>query len=353
MQQRTKSSTGRILAQMIFLFTIVLSGVLFSASFVQAAVRVNWYNGENETEISVEAGSKFYIGDYIGIYSDTSSSTASLEKASYRTQDKKIASVNGKGYLAARKVGTTDITVVCQGKTLICHLTVEKKGTFDQTRSVKELKAAAKTLAKGMPKKLNASKGFKLYQKRSDYLEAYGGTASELSYDGFVYERNRPSRGEADYPRSSRLAVPEAGRYLTVDALLHQFMRANNPASKSSKKTMKVASASASSKSGKIIIKLTGKLGAEQILAAQLAFTRENSVAEGKSKANYTMTVYDETANRFYRGKTLLKKGSRQLEVKLTAANRSPSEEVKIEKGHVYMLGSQMDWANGTKVTAK
>ena len=32
----------------------------------------------------------------------------------YRTQNKKIAAVNGKGYLNAKKVGTADITVRCQ-----------------------------------------------------------------------------------------------------------------------------------------------------------------------------------------------------------------------------------------------
>lgn len=351
MQRRKR---GRIAAHLAGLLVMAAFCIWCSVSFVQAAVRVQWYNGETETEISVEAGAKFYIGDFVSIYSDSASSvTASLGKASYRTQNKKIASVNGKGYLSAKKAGTTDITVVCQGKTLLCHLTVEKKGAFEQTRAIRELKAAAKTLAKGMPKKLNAAKGYNLYRKRANYLEDYAGAAAELSYDGFVYEQKRPSRNETDYPRSARLAVPEAGRYLTAEALLRQFLRANNPVSVSSKKTMRVASATASSKTGKIMIKLTKKLGADQILAAQLAFSKENPITAGKSKANIRMTVYDETANRFYKGNPVLKKGSRQIEVKLAAGSSSTSETVKIEKGHVYMLGSEMDWANGTKVTAK
>lgn len=35
---------------------------------VQAAgLQVQWYNGETETDISVEKGQKFYLGDFISI----------------------------------------------------------------------------------------------------------------------------------------------------------------------------------------------------------------------------------------------------------------------------------------------
>ena len=350
MQQTTKGRAIRRLA--FFLAAAMFFTAVFPASLTRAAVRVNWYNRELETEITVEAGAKFYIGDFVNVYSDTAVSTASLGKASYRSQDKKVAAVNGKGYLSAKKPGTTEITVVCQGKTLTCHLTVEKKDTFEQTRSVKELKAAAKTLAKGMPKKLNAAKGYNLNRKMAGYMEVYNGTAKELSYDGFLYEGKRPSRDKVDYKRSAQLAVPEAGRFRTADALLNQFKTDNNPVSVTSKKTMRIASASASSKTGKITIKLTKKLSAEQILGAQLAFPKENST-EGKTKANISMSVYDETENKYYRGKPVLKKGSRQLEVQLISSVNGIAESVKIEKGHVYMLGSELEWSNGVKMTAK
>lgn len=349
MRQNKKSKAAAGLA--FFLITAVLVAML-PDFFVQAAMRVDWYNGGTETEIAVEAGEKFFIGDFVRIYSTGTVSTASLGKASYRSQNKKVAAVNGKGLLNAKKAGTSDITVTCQGKSLICHLTVEKKKTFEQTRSVKELKEAAKKLAKGMPKKINAAKGFGLKQKKADYMEVYNGTAKELSYDGFLYEEKRPARNQADFKRSARLAVPQAGRFLTADALLQQFMITNNPVSLDSKKTMRIASAAANSKTGKITIKLKNKLSAEQILAAQLAFPKEN-VTEGKAKANITMTVYDETANQFYRGSLALKKGSRQLTVELLSKESWILEPPKIEKGHVYMLGSQLEWSNGVKMTAK
>ncbi len=352
MQQIKKS---RLLARFSFFLAVMMLFAGLRPSYAKAAVvQVNWYNGSAETEISVEAGSKFYLGDFVRIYSDTVSATASLVKASYRTQDKKVASINGKGYLSAKKAGTTDITVNCQGKTLTCHLTVEKKGTFEQTGGVKELKAAAKTLAKGMPKKLNAAKGFGLNKKKADYLISYGDScATELSYEGFFYENKRPARNQADYKRSARLAVPEAGRYLTAEALLRQFLLTNNPFSVTSKRTMRITSGAANSKNGKFTAKLAKKVGTEQILAAQLAFPKENNSIASKTKANFIMSVYDETANRFYKAKPVLKKGSRQIDIQLLLYANGIYQQAKIEKGHVYQFGSGLTWAGGVKVTAK
>ena len=115
---------------------------------------------------------------------------------------------------------------------------------------------------------------------------------------------------------------------------------------------MQAASFSASSKTGKFIVKLKKKLDADQILAAQLAFPKQN-ITEGRTKANITITVYDETANRYYKGKPVLRKGSRQLEFQPLSGASGMGAPVKIEKGHVYMLGSEWDWSDGIKITAK
>lgn len=352
MQQTGKSKGPKYL---LFFLAAALLVIGLPASFVPAAaLQVHWYNGEAETEISVEAGSKFNIGDFISVHSDTVSSTASLGKASYRTQDGRVASVNGKGNLNAKKAGQTDITVTCQGKTLTCHLTVERKGAFGQTTAIKELRSAAKSLAKGMPKKLNAAKAYNLNQKKTNYLESYGAYAvKDFSYDGFLYTDKRSSKDLVPPQRSAQLAVPEAGRYLAAEALLRQFLITNNPVSTGSKRTMRIASVTANSKNGKIMVKLTKKLGAEQIVAAQMAFPDQNGELSGRTRANITVSVYDETDNRFYRGKPVLKKGSRQIEIKLLSFADGRYQNANIEKGHVYMLGPETDWSNGTKVTAK
>ena len=248
----------------------------------------------------------------------------------------------------------TDITVSCQGKTLLCHLTVEKKGTFVQSEAVKELKAAAKTLAKGMPKKLNAAKGYTLKRKRDAYLIAYGMySANKLAYDGFLFENERPAPDTVSDRRSAMLAVPEAGRYLTAEALLRQFQLSNNPASLESKKTMRIASATASSKKGKFTVRLAGKISAEQILAAQLAFPDENGYDALKTKANMTVSIFDETDRAYYRGNLTLKKGSKQFEVEPVVYVYGGYVRKELVRGHVYMIGSDMNWANGTKVTAQ
>ncbi len=346
-----KRSTVQIV---IGLAAACLLFLLAAAPVLAASPRVQWYNGELETDITVEAGSKFYIGDFVSILGENVSSTASLVKASYRTGDRKVASVNGKGFLNVKKAGTTDVTVVCQGTTLICHLTVEKKNTFEQTTAVKKLKEAAKILAKGLPKKLNAAKGYNLRKKRDAYFSTYGHmSARALAYDGFLYEKERVSQSTMSAKRSEKLAVPEAGRYLTAEALLRQFLLTNNPVSIKSAKTMRIASVTANLKSGKFTIKLTQKLKAEQIFAAQLAFPRLNTNDTNRKQADITMTIYDETAGIYYQGFVKLKQGAKQFTVQPVESVYGGYKNVELVKDHVYMLESGMSWANGTKVTVK
>ncbi len=336
------------------MIAVIFLAVIFIKPMSADAAWISWYNGESETTISVEAGTKFYIGDFVRILSNGASSTASLAGATYSSQDKKVATVSGKGYLNARKEGTTDVTVSCQGKTMICHLTVEKKKTFDQTEAVRELKAAAKKLAKGMPKNLTAAKGFALKKKGDEYLQKYGSYCSyALAYDGFLFENERPVPDTMDDSRSGKLAVPEAGRYLTAEALLRQFMLANDPTSVHSKKTMRIASVTVNKKKGKFIVKISGKLGSDQILAAQLAFPKENGSDAGKTRANIVVPVYDETAGIFYKGQATIKKGGRQFELEPMAAVYGHFKKAELAKDHVYWIGSKFNWANGTKVTVK
>ncbi len=322
---------------------------------VQAAgLQVQWYNGETETDISVEKGQKFYLGDFISIIEKNTSKTAALSKASYRSGSSKTASINGKGYLNAKKVGKTDITVTCMGTRLVCHLTVEKKGTFDSSAAVKNLQAAGKKFPKNFPKKLNASKAFALKKKIDAFLVEYQSySAKKLAYDGFLYEKERPAPDNNDYKRCEKLAAPLAGRYLSAEALLRQFILDNDPTSIQSKKTMKIVSAAASSKTGKITIKLSKSLNADQICAAQLAFPEENGTINSRSKANIRVSVYDETTEKYYTALIPLKKGSRQYTTNLSVYTYGKYENVDIVKGHTYLIGSKLIWAGGTRIKAK
>lgn len=349
--QRKRSARTALFLAMVLFLTAVFT---IPAPMAAEAMQMKWHDGEKETSISVEAGSQFYIGDFVSIYTDTVSATASLVKASYMITDRKVATVNGKGYLKAKKAGMADVSVTYQGKTLVCHLTVEKKGTFEKSEAVTSLKDAAKALAKGMPKKLTAAKGNAFRKKRDAYMSAYGGaSARKLSYDGFLYQTERASKQTMASKRSEKLAVPQAGRYLTAEALLRQFVLTNNPASLKSKKTLRIASASAGGKSGKLTIKFAKKLDADQIFAAQLAYPKLNGENSGKKKADITMTVYDESAGKYYQGRLTISKGSRQAAVQLMEAGNGGYQKAELRKGHVYMLGSELSWAKGFKVTAK
>lgn len=353
---RIRFQKKHLTAQMAALFAAVALFLTVFAVPVPAAapLQMDWYNGAQETEISVEVGAKFYVGDFVRIYSADTAATASLVKASYQIKGKKVATVNSRGYLNAKKDGTTDLIVFYRGKKVTAKLTVVKKGTFEKNNSITELKKAASKLAKGMPKKLTASKGYALKKKRDAYMVSYGSNASsKLSYDGFLYEHERPSRDPADYLRTEQLAVPEAGRYLTAEALLRQFLLTNNPTDVNAKKVMRVASASANSKTGKISVTLKKKLSAEQIFAAQLAFPRENGQSLSKTKAGILLSIFDETARKYYKGQITLKKGSRQLDVKLVTSGYGGYKPAEIIKGHVYLLGSQANWAGGVKMKAK
>lgn len=343
--RENRKKMGKLLRYIVTLAVIVAFSILPDSC--KAATTVHWYCGDSETDITVEAGAKFYIGDYVEILSDSSPVTASMGKASYKSNNKKIATVNSKGYLQAKKAGIADITVQCHGKTLVCHLTVEKKKTFQSTESITDLKAAAKTLAKGMPSKIsNANKGFTWLKKRDNYYIAYKGCCRELSYDGFLLG--------LDNKRSEKLAVPQAGRYLTVEAMLRQFMKKNNPVSVNSPKVMKIASATANSKSGKITIKLKKKIDSSQILAAQLAFPNLNDGSMGKSKANITMSVFDVNAHKYYSCQVTLKKGSSQLTVQPAPKGYVSNNKTSVLiKGNTYMLESKLSWAGGYRVTAK
>lgn len=339
-----------------FLAALTVVAVIYGESVpvFATALQMKWPDGQKDTAITVEAGNKFYIGDFVSIYSPTTSATASLVKASYRSTNTKTASVSGKGYLNAKKAGEADISVTYQGNRLTCHLTVEKKGTFEKSTAVSELKKAAGTLAKGMPKKLTAAKGPALRKKKTAYFNAYGGvSARKLSYDGFFYERDRDNQVSMNAKRSEKLAVPQAGRYLTAEALLRQFELANNPASARSKKALRLSSASASGKSGKISVKFAKKVDASQIFAAQLAFPKLNETDSGKSKAVISLSVYDESSGKFYQGRLTLKKGSRQSAIQLMSPGYGGYRPAELLKGHTYMLGSEESWSKGYKVKAK
>ena len=339
-------------------FVIMLLSVCIKPTAVYAASgHMQWYDGSSEAAISVEAGSSFYIGDFVILYKGSSSSTVSLLKGSYRSSSAKTASVNGKGYLKAKKAGTADITVRCQGMTTVCHLTVEKKGTFDLKKdtAVQNLNKAAGTLAKGLPKKLNANSAYNLAKKTASYESAYESLSmKKLSYEGFLFEQERPAPNTgAEYGRSEKLAVPQAGRYLTAQSLLGQFKKSNDPTAAGKKKSLKIASAAAKAGKNSITVKLKKGPDVAQILAAQLVEPVFNSSVLSKSSAILEVSIFDTTDEAYYRGHATLKRGSKTLTLNVLDKSSKAGKAIELQKGHTYLIGSSLNWANAYRVKAK
>ncbi len=341
----------------ILILVCILSVLPQTAINVQAKEKevVRWHDLSTETSISVEKGARFYIGDYVIVTTPDSHATASMKGASYKSSNGKIATVSKKGQVKAKKEGMTNITVTCKGKKLTCQLTVEEKGAFGKSTEAKDLKKAVQTLAKGMPgKKLSNGKAYGFITKYRKFMSNYNlNSKTKLSYDGFLFQNEKPASDSMDVSKSDRLAVPEASRYWTAYALVRQFQLSNDPTSVESKKTMKINSLTASSKSDKITVKLTKGVTEAQILAAQLAYSDYNVAAGSRKNAEIIISVYDENAKTYYKGKAALKKGSRQVTIQPSYYRGLQYHNADLIKGHVYRVGSDLDWAKGKKVTAK
>ncbi|MBO5302540.1 MAG: Ig-like domain-containing protein [Lachnospiraceae bacterium] len=340
----------------VFLVLVFMLAILPQASmYVQAKDVVRWHDLSTESSISVEKGAKFYIGDYVIVTAKNSHATASMTGASYKSLDTKIATVSNKGLVKAKKEGMTNITVTCKGKKLTCQLVVEEKGTYEKSTEAKELKKAVQTLAKGMPgKTLNAGKAYNFITKYRKFMSNYNlNSKTKLSYDGFIFNNEKPASDSVDVSKSDKLAVPEASRYWTAYALVRQFQLTNDPTSIESKNTMKISSVAVNSKSDKITVKLTKNVTEAQILAAQLAFPKQNVAASSRKTADITVPVYDENSKTYYKGKATLKKGNKQVTIQPTYYRGLQYHNADLLKGHTYRIGSELDWGNGKKANAK
>lgn len=337
------------------LFVMCIVAVLVIPQRINAEdLYITWSDRQTETAMTVEAGSQFYIGDFIEVLSKNTHATASIVGASYVSSDKKAATVTKKGLVKAKKEGITDITVVCKGVTLTCQLSVEPKKSIGKTAESKKLQAAVKTLAKKMPtKKLTSKNAFNFIRKFRAFMTTYyNNSVRKLSYDGFLYENERPASGDLDESRSEVLAVPEASRFWTANALVRQYQLDNDPTAIDSKKAFKIKKASASSKTGKITVELTKKVTADQILGAQLVFSDFNAIAENKNKAEIRVSVYDESKRAYYIGQMSLKKGSKKFTIQPVIYDGFQYKDVELTEGHVYRIGNSENWAGGIKVTA-
>lgn len=328
---------------------------------VQAAdIYVNWnLAGYGEKPVQVEKGQTFYVGDYVNIYANGISSTASMVKASYSSNKKTVATVNGKGLFTAKKTGTATITIKYKGKKISCKFEVVPAGKFKSSEKISTAAARASELAESIPSKITTKNGFDLLKKVKDYANAMpvsGGGDGDVSRSGFIYTKAGTSGGTAYYSESQQLAVPQAGRYWTLCGMLDAFASKNGPTSTRSAKVMKIKSVTATASA--ITVKLKKKIDLAQILSAQINERYNTSLKnDGQSKAQLGVYLYDpKTYNPLF-GAAVIQKGSNTMKItpKKNVYKNGESKLVttKLKKGKTYRLENWTSWTKGKTVKVK
>lgn len=338
----------------------IVSVLPMTAQEVSASqeVTVSWFydiSRHENTAIQIEKGAKFYVGDYAYIADGNTFGTASLfSKAKYSSTKKGVASVNSKGLLTAKKTGTTTIKIKYKGNTISCKFKVVKKGSLSSSAAAKGLKKAADKVTSSMPSKVTKSNALKYTKTKNTYITSAGKYSSDITSGGFLMEEVQD--GNYTYTTSScKLAVPNAGRYNTLDYLLYRFGQKNSPTSTRSSKAMKISSVSANT--NQITVKIKSAVTVEQILAANIENGSYNKTPNKKSAVAY-VSIYDKTAEENYTGLATITKGSKVVKIKLVkyewVDNVWTTTTQKLQKGHTYMIGSKnMSWGNGKTVKVK
>ncbi|MBO5373585.1 MAG: hypothetical protein J6A75_12840 [Lachnospiraceae bacterium] len=326
------------------------------AAVADAYVSWSYVSGYGQKTIQVEAGEEFYVGDYayISDYSSGAYGVASNFDVSYTSSKKAVAKVDKNGYFIARKPGTTKVTVKYKGVKAVCKFKVVKAGTFDNTEAITAVNAAADILASDIPSKVTTKNGYSLIQKTVAFEEAREEYLSEINSNGFLMEK---LEGAAYSSPSTKLVVPQAGRYKYLTHLLYAYEEKNSPISTRSSKVLKIASVSANRKA--ITINLKKKVKAAQLLAAQIAQSGYyNSPLTLTADAGVVrVNITDVKTNEVYTGFLTLKKGAKK--VKLVPMKSKSVNGIltyysaKLKKGHTYRLDSTVGWTKGKTVKVK
>lgn len=323
---------------------ICLSFLLMTCIFminpknVNAADYIRWKYSGQETDINVERGAKFYLGDYVMITSGEEYYTGSMVKGTYATSAKKIVTVNKKGQVTAKKVGTADITFKYKGQTLTAHMNVVAKGGFEYISQYKssfsDLQKESKKLS--VPNKITSGNVMSNLKKERLFLSAWGrNTCKYLTYDGFANKYIRPENNTVNEDRSNDLIVPQAGRYLTLLAKLREFERKNDPTSRTSTKnnfSVKKATGSGST----INVTLKKSISQAQIAAVKIKYPSLNDVNDKSTVANMAVLIYASDTHRYYRGKVTLKKGSKSVSMNVVENTFPYTTAAKLSKKTTY-----------------
>lgn len=323
---------------------------------------LSWAFYRNEA-VQVEEGKAFYVGDYVSTYSAGKVYkyyTASMLKASYKSSDATVASVDSKGYMKALKPGTTTITVSYKGKTASKEFKVVAQGTFGTVDEATKLLTAAQKLPSKMPSSITTKNALKYTKMLSSYVKVEKEVSNKVNSDGLL--REEITAGLYTYVTStSKLIVPEAGRRNTLYRLLSTYETKNSPTSTRSAKVLKLSSATASAKKNTITLKLKKKVTKEQILAAKIyeeVYCSDSLKASKLNNKQAYIRVTVRSKNKMYEGVAKITQGKKTATMKIYTSKYNNGtttyKKEKIKKGQTYSLGyAANDWTKGKKVKAK
>lgn len=282
-------------------------------------------------KMTVEQGQKFYIGDYLDVCSTWE--TASMVKAAYATSRDDIATVDSKGCVETIAVGTTVIGVTYKGYTAKCRLKVVEAGSLGTNADYTKLSQAAEEIAGAMPSKVTADNGFDLLKKVMKYKEVAESVEHCISEIGYLQEADE--HNEMVFYVTKELAVPQAGRYRTLDAMLKRYgdkVKSFSPKAKS-----------ISAKTNKITIKLKKAPTKAQVLSIKIhnrGLWQENS--RNSDKCCYSVSLTNTRNKRdSCTGFVYLSKGSKTMTILPKKSKKGKDVNTKLKKGVTYWIGGQ------------
>ncbi|MBO5372583.1 MAG: Ig-like domain-containing protein [Lachnospiraceae bacterium] len=352
-----------VFLSIMLIFPAIMNILPVATTEVSAASNVwmYWKCAYGYKTIEVEQGEKFYIGDYVNVSTPKIYTVASLVNASYSSSKKSVATVDKNGLLEAVSTGTTKITVKYKGKKLTTKLKVVKDGKFGNEEMIADVKGQLALLEQAIPKKVTLENGFECLQMIEGYKKYIDEKEYYLEYNGILEEREKISGSNwYTYKAKNKLAVPQAGRYYYLEALLGKYSGKNSPVATRSSKVLKVKSVSA--KPSMVTIKLKKKVDASQILAARIIYDNDwlkmyNNMPEltGDTKAYISVGLYSTNGGASYFGIAELTKGSKvaKLYPMKYSSKKYKYVKAKLKKGATYNVGGDYSWTKGKKVKVK
>lgn len=354
MRKTMKIRLAVFLSIILVLPTIVSVLPMASTEVLAAGTQVGLYWDFYDQEIEVEEGQQFYIGDYahVNVYGKTYwYGRVSLVKATYTSSDKQVADVDKSGCLTTKKAGTTTVTIKYKGKKISTKMKVVPKGTFTSNETTVAMQKQAELIQAQMPSKVTTKRGFALFELTANFRTDFA-DSKEITIDGFLKEKSEEDNQEY-YFTTTKLAVPQAGRYEALNAMLYNYAAQNNPTGTRGAKLFKIKSVSATRNA--IVIKLKNKIDTTQILAARILDADDNDGMTGNTKANSFVVLRDKKANEYIYCDVVLTKGSKTLKLipMQYSAKKGKDVRIKLKKGRTYMLENKQSWTKGKQIKIK